>query len=340
VVVCVALIASAVLAAASFDSSKPCNNPDIIHIVNSNKHAGWKAGHQPYFEGRTLGQIKGLMGVKMDGKAPKKFPTLEAKPVEGLPTSFDSRQQWGGICPSMSEIRDQAACGSCWAFGAVEAMTDRTCIASGGQNAPHLSAEDMLSCCDSCGDGCNGGYPEMAWDYWVASGLVTGGNYDSNQGCLPYEIPGCDHHVNGSLPPCGSIVPTPPCTDQCVNGDDWQSDKHFGSNSYMVTGVNTIMQEIMTNGPVEAAFDVYEDFLTYKSGVYYYVTGNYLGGHAIKILGWGVESGTKYWLVANSWNTDWGDQGYFKIRRGTDECGIEDYIVAGMASSKQRVAVM
>lgn len=125
-----------------------------------------------------------------------------------------------------------------------------------------------------------------------------------------------------------------------MNGDTWSSDKNFGSNSYMVTGVTTIMQEIMTNGPVEAAFDVYEDFLTYKSGVYYYVSGNYLGGHAVKILGWGVQSGVNYWLVANSWNTDWGDKGYFKIRRGTDECGIEDYIVAGMPASKQRVEVM
>jgi len=58
----------------------------------------------------------------------------------------------------------------------------------------------------------------------------------------------------------------------------------------------------MTNGPVEASFDVYEDFLTYKSGVYNHVTGKDLGGHSIKILGWGVEGGVSYWLVANSWN--------------------------------------
>jgi len=55
-----------------------------------------------------------------------------------------------------------------------------------------------------------------------------------------------------------------------------------------------------------------------------------LGGHGIKILGWGTESGTDFWLVANSWNNDWGLNGFFKIRRGTDECGIEDEIVAGL----------
>lgn len=88
----------------------------------------------------------------------------------------------------------------------------------------------------------------------------------------------------------------------------------------------------MTNGPVEAAFTVYNDFLTYKSGVYRHTSGSALGGHAIKILGWGVEDGTPYWLVANSWNEDWGDKGFFKILRGKNECGIEGQIVAGMVN--------
>ena len=43
--------------------------------------------------------------------------------------------------------------------------------------------------------------------------------------------------------------------------------------------------------------------------MYQHVSGGILGAHAVKMLGWGVEDGTPYWLVANSWNTDWGDQG-------------------------------
>jgi len=77
---------------------------------------------------------------------------------------------------------------------------------------------------------------------------------------------------------------------------------------------------------------VYEDFLTYKSGVYVHTTGQYLGGHAIKILGWGVENDQEYWLCANSWNNSWGDNGYFKIAFG--QCGINNGIVAGQVADQ------
>ena len=64
-------------------------------------------------------------------------------------------------------------------------MTDRICIASKGANMFHISAEDLVSCCSACGYGCQGGYPESAWEYYVHTGLVTGGNYNSNEGCQP-----------------------------------------------------------------------------------------------------------------------------------------------------------
>lgn len=86
----------------------------------------------------------------------------------------------------------------------------------------------------------------------------------------------------------------------------------------------------MTNGPIEVAFTVYEDFVTYKSGVYTHHSGKKLGGHAVKMVGWGVENGTPYWLLVNSWNETWGDQGTFKIRRGVNECGIESGCVAAL----------
>jgi len=73
----------------------------------------------------------------------------------------------------------------------------------------------------------------------------------------------------------------------------------------------------MKYGSVTAAFTVYEDFLNYKSGVYKHVSGNALGGHAVKIIGWGDG----YWIVNNSWNDTWGNKGTFNIAFG--ESGID-----------------
>lgn len=74
-------------------------------------------------------------------------------------------------------------------------MTDRVCISSGAKVNAHISAEQLVDCCSSCGYGCDGGYPEAAWEYFKHTGIVTGGNYNSNEGCQPYSIASCDHHV-------------------------------------------------------------------------------------------------------------------------------------------------
>jgi len=306
----------------------PAINSEVIELVNSNPRSTWKAGVNKRFIGMTVKDAKRQMGV-LDGGP--KLPVRSYNLTANVPDSYDVRTQWKGKCPSTDEVRDQANCGSCWAFGAVESMTDRICIASAGAKKPHLSAEDMNSCCAFCGNGCGGGYPQAAWQYWEQTGLVTGGNYNGGL-CYPYSLKPCDHHVPGPKGPCQGEGPTPPCTQQCQNGADWQGDKHMGGQPYSLNQVADIQNDIMTYGPVEGAFDVFEDFLQYRTGVYSHQQGGFLGGHAIKILGWGVwTDGTPYWTIANSWNEDWGNKGYFLMKRGSDECGIEDGVVAGQA---------
>lgn len=65
------------------------------------------------------------------------------------------------------------------------------------------------------------------------------------------------------------------------------------------------------------------------AGVYHHVTGEQIGGHAVKIIGWGEEKGVLYWLAVNSWNKSWGDNGYFKILRGSNECSFESSVFSG-----------
>ncbi|KOB70218.1 Cathepsin B [Operophtera brumata] len=219
-------------------------------------------------------------------------------------------------------------------------MTDRVCIYSNGTRHFHFSAEDLVSCCFYCGDGCHGGSPDMAWIYWQEDGLVSGGNYNSSQGCKPFSFPTCEHHEpgytgnsTGGKKPCidYEYVETPECLKACDDsyGVVYEDDKWYGQKVYEITGEEQIKAELFQNGPVEAVFYVYADFFNYKSGVYKYVEGDFVYGHAIKIIGWGVEDGVKNWLVANSWNTDWGDKGFFKILSGENYAGIESIIIAG-----------
>ncbi|GMI98023.1 hypothetical protein like AT4G01610 [Hibiscus trionum] len=300
----------------------------IVKQVNENPKAGWEAALNPRFSNYTVGEFKHLLGVK---PTPKKellgVPVVtHGRSLKSLPTTFDARTAWPQ-CSTIGRILDQGHCGSCWAFGAVEALSDRFCIQL-GMNVS-LSANDVVACCGFlCGDGCDGGYPISAWKYFARTGVVT-------EECDPYfDDIGCSH------PGCEPAYPTPKCVQKCVKENLlWKQSKHYSVSAYSIdSNPADIMAEIYRNGPVEVSFTVYEDFAHYKSGVYKHVTGGVLGGHAVKLIGWGTsDDGEDYWLLANQWNRGWGDDGYFKIVRGVDECGIESDVVAGLPSTKNIV---
>ncbi|CAL9116448.1 unnamed protein product [Musa acuminata var. zebrina] len=300
----------------------------IIQKINANPNAGWKASMNSRFENYTIGQFKHILGVKpMPHNEVMDIPTKTYTKSLKLPKQFDARTAWPQ-CSTIGRILDQQGhCGSCWAFGAVESLSDRFCVHFGMNIS--LSVNDLLSCCGfMCGDGCDGGYPIRAWRYFVENGVVT-------DECDPYfDDIGCAH------PGCVPLYPTPQCAKKCqVKNLLWDESKHFAVNAYRVkSDPPAIMTEVYTNGPVEVSFTVYEDFAHYKSGVYKHLTGDEIGGHAVKLIGWGTsDEGEDYWLLANQWNRGWGDDGYFKISRGTNECGIEEDVVAGMPASKNLI---
>jgi hypothetical protein len=93
-----------------------------------------------------------------------------------------------------------------------------------------------------------------------------------------------------------------------------------------------IRNNIYIWGPVSTGMVVYPDFYTFdpKTEIYEWNgDGEPVGGHAVRIVGWGEEKGVKYWIIANSWGTDWGRDGYFYMVRGKNNCKIEENIVTG-----------
>lgn len=317
---------------------KPDTRSEIQRIadaINSDPTSTWKAEASP--SEADVAYRRRMFNLIIDD-VPEEF---DEAPETGLldsdiPENFDSRTNWND-CQSIKEIRDQSGCGSCWAFGAASAMSDRICIASAQKDQRRISSEDILECCKICGMGCNGGFLYATWLNWKAAGYVTGSVFDNNDWCKAYKFPPCNHHSDGPYDDCSKHkYPTPKCQKDCPNQNypkKYKDDKIHGAKIYNVKrGEAAIQKELMTNGPVEAAFSVYADFLAYKDGVYQHKEGSFLGGHAIKLIGWGVvkETGVKYWIIVNSWNESWGENGTFRILRGANHCGIEGNIVGGL----------
>lgn len=280
------------------------NDQDHIDRVNHFMGMTWRAGYNNFFHGKTFNDAKMLLGTQFP-EADQIHPALNesvyaAIRSESIPKEFDSRTQWPNL---IHPIRNQDHCGSCWAFSASEVLSDRFAIAKNSPS-PVLSPEDMVSC-DKKDHGCHGGRLDTAWSYLKKTGIVT-------DNCFPYTAGGGTEAA---------------CASKCVDSESFT--KYKASSIYAVTGAENMQKEIMTNGPIQTAFLVYKSFMSYTSGVYEKHPNELKpeGGHAVKIIGWGTEEGiekkTDYWLVANSWSTGWGLDGFFKIKRGTNACGIE-----------------
>jgi len=276
----------------------------------------WKATTYDFLDDLKLGLMDGHSLKHAEfGFTAKSFT---AEQLSAVPDSFDSATQWPN-CQSIQEIRNQAKCGSCWAFSSSSVMSDRLCIGSGQRIQTRISPQDILTCCFSCGNGCDGGFPNAAWYYFINSGVVSGDGYGNNQWCQPYTIPAD-----------GNEYPTPPCQRQCLGAGQYFYNKTKGTSGYTLVGEDRFKAEISAHGPIVAAFTVYEDFRTYKSGIYVHQSGQALGGHAIRIVGYGTENGMKYWKIANSWSPNWGENGFFRMQRGVNMCGIEGDGLAGL----------
>ena len=322
---------------AVFRSSVPAILESTVAIVNRASGVLWTASVDvPRFIGASLADARHQCGSRLNSPKKASLPRITHEVEGDIPDFFDSRTAFGPECSELiGTALDQSNCGSCWSFSTTTALEDRVCLASKGTAKTHLSPLDTLSCCNmenGCeSEGCNGGDPASAWEWFVQDGVVTGGVYDDPSTCKPYAFPQCAHHVTvPGLNPCsgGAEFETPECTAKCTNSaykTDYKKDKRHAVTAYSVAAdEKSIKIEIMKNGPVSAAFMVFEDFLAYTGGVYHHVTGESVGGHAVKLIGWGKE---KYWLLVNSWNPSWGEKGTFRMR--LHEGGVMDEITAG-----------
>ncbi|XP_064082541.1 uncharacterized peptidase C1-like protein F26E4.3 isoform X2 [Macrobrachium nipponense] len=301
----------------------------IVSAINKSPGKyGWTATMHSKFEGRKaqdgLRLRTGTFGPQ--DKSHEMHPIRLHPDLSKIPERFDARKkvEWAG---RVAEVSDQRWCGSSWVFSTLGVAQDRLSILAKDQERMELSAQSILSCAELGQRGCEGGHIERAWNYLRAQGIVR-------EECYKYE----SGH-SGNVPKC------------LIKGNDLSKltcqakDRYRFEPAYRIAGKEEDIQwEIMHNGPVQALMTVHADLFMYNSGIYSYsgLTADLLKGgdsatHSVRIIGWGSSrimgsnAPTKYWVVANSWGSQWGEGGYFRIKRGTNECGIESFVLASRA---------
>lgn len=309
---------------------------------NNDTNSTWKAKMAPNITYEDENALRRMIGAGLSPNAmdavvtaPKRNRLLQAT---NYPSSFDLRTKYPN-CESITLIRNQYSCGACWAFSSMTSLSDRTCIKTYGQASAvqrSWSYQDALECCDqaTCGaaplQGCNGGYIDGAFKFAQTTGVVTGEASGDLGDCKPFFL---SSFITASAPSCRSYC-TNPLYPKAYTADRMRI---IGYKAYSASTmdtpilINTVKDALMRRGTLVAYMDIYYDIYSYSSGVYVTNRQNKLGSHAVRMIGWGTDPvAGNYWLIANSWGPYWGEKGFFRIIMGSNNSGIETYIVEGV----------
>lgn len=269
--------------------------------INKNYKSDYSQENQKYF--------LGLLVNPEDDPYLKNPVTLSGDP----PSSWDWRNIDGK--DYTTPIRDQGVCGSCYAFAPIGALEALYNIKNNDPDLDiDLSEQSIVSCTywyPYMNRGCCGGTPGFTIAFLLISGVPL-------ESCFPYQA--VDSRGRDALDCPYGLPSNEPvkCSDRC---SEWRNQviKIGGEGFQAIDDVNSIKIAISTYGPVVTGFEVYEDFKDYSEGVYKYQTGDFLGWHGVSIVGYDDAQGC--WICKNSWGTEWGENGWFRIAYG--ECQIE-----------------
>ncbi|KAJ2940884.1 hypothetical protein O0L34_g10144 [Tuta absoluta] len=294
----------------------PCLvSEEVIHGVNGGYGTTWRAANYSKFAGRKLKEgLRYRLGTFPLDENTRHMNSIRYD-KDNFPPEFDARKQWPRF---ISPVMDQGWCGSDWAVSIASIASDRFAILSNGAEDMVMSPQSLLSCNVKGQQGCDGGHIDAAWIFATKYGLV-------DADCFPYvaQVTRCPYRKSDDLRTAG-----------CRPKIQSRTQKYRMSVPYKIDQEKDIQYELMESGPVQAIMHVYQDFFHYKDGIYRHTKyGNQheMGLHSVKIIGWGEERGDRYWIVANSWGADWGENGYFRIARGDNESNIESFVIASLS---------
>jgi hypothetical protein len=240
----------------------------------------------------------GLINRTYENENKNSYAVDYYKPINR--TSVDWRAE--GL---VTDIKDQEQCGSCWAFSAVATMEGAHAKKTG--NLTSLSEQDLVDCVPDC-DGCDGGWPYLAIDYVINGSTPGPGNMANVSGIdteVSYQYMGVDETCNFTNSSVGARFTNLTRIDQ---GD-----------------TRGLLNAVLNIGPISVAIDAEEDLQFYSYGIFTSTTcSTTMLDHAVTVVGYGTTSnGTSYYIIKNSWNTDWGQDGYVYFNADIPNmCGI------------------
>jgi C1A family cysteine protease len=276
-------IALVILLAAGPVQAGPKQLDDIRAAIKA-KGGKWVADVTSVSE-LTLDEKKMRTGLDMEAELAPAYEESEPL-IDDMTTAAPATLDWrneGGI-NYVSPVKNQGSCGSCWAFATTAALESQVMIFQKGLLID--LSEQLLVSCSGAGS-CSGGSSATASTFIRDVGLPL-------ERCFPYT------GTNNT------------CDNACL---DWASSTYdivgWHRASSTTTTVNDLKNALYLYGPVVATMYVYNDFYSYRTGVYSYTTGSYVGAHAILVVGY--DDANQCFIVKNSWGTGWGEAGFFKI---------------------------
>eukprot|EP01107_Rhizomastix_libera_P017571 TRINITY_DN852_c0_g2_i1.p1 TRINITY_DN852_c0_g2~~TRINITY_DN852_c0_g2_i1.p1 ORF type:complete len:367 (+),score=64.92 TRINITY_DN852_c0_g2_i1:36-1103(+) len=210
-----------------------------------------------------------------------------------LPTDVDWRAKG-----AVTDVKNQGQCGCCWTFSTVANIESLYKIKY--NQLIDFSPQQLIDCdhtCKffTCNKGCSGGVPKYAMEYIKKNGLTTLKKYPfiGKEGT-------CSYTESMSQVTIKDFV--------AIDNDEGEMQKY-----------------VANSGPISACLYVNSNFQYYKSGVFDDAgcPTNTIN-HAITVVGYGTENGKDFWIIKNSWGDDWGEDGFIRIARGKNMCGIKN----------------
>jgi C1A family cysteine protease len=262
-------------------------NLELINAHN-NGSSSWKMGVNQFAD-LSPAEFKAFLGLK-----PRENSYIRSQNVEELAPAASNDIDWvskGAVTP----VKDQAQCGSCWAFSTTGAVEGAVQVKTGRLTS--VSEQQLVDCAGSSGNqGCNGGLMDDAFN-WIVSHNGIG-----SEASYPYTA------RDGTCKDVPSV--------STISG---YKDVQQGSEPSLMSAL--AMQ------PISIAIEADQSsFQNYRSGVFTGPCGAQLD-HGVLLVGSGTDGGQDYWRVKNSWGASWGDHGFIRIIRNKNMCGL-----ANMAS--------